>query len=516
MWSEFTKTAFEPVPLETTQESCLYVWKRALHLLFDPTKGFEISPAHPERAIPQANVLERSVYYIVRNDGCPVFFIEINPFAHLKSISTRAMADEHMRQRFADLKEDLKIGRLYGISCIGPQFGVWSMDSHTGEVSPHPVQRSTTHIIDTAPHTWWTHHVLETSGHQRLESVARNIHDMVVTATMPRDPYPHRRNNLSGVPAEEPHLSRPQPLEQFVLVRDDIMRSPAIDLVISEQTIHHLPRPALWAGLFKKDFELLPLETTQESCLYAWKRALHLLFDPTKGYEISSAHLAQAIPQANGLNRSVYYIVRTDGFPIFFIEINSFTHLNSISTRAIADEHMRQRFADLKEDLKIGCLYGISCMGPQFGVWSMDSRTGEVSPHPVQRSTTHIIDSAPRTWWTHHVLETSGHQRLESVARNVYNMVVTATMPRDPYPHHRNDLRSAPAVDETHVNRLQLREQPVHDCVDIINVPGPQERPRTPVMPESPMTRVSSALSSRAYPLDPTFTYLDSEVIYRI
>ena len=56
-------------------------------------------------------------------------------------------------------------------------------------------------------------------------------------------------------------------------------------------------------------------------------------------------------------------------------------------------------------------------------------------------------------------------------------------------------------------------EQPAHHCIDIINVPGPQERPRTPVMPESPMTRVSSTLSSRPYPLDPTFTYLDSEVI---
>ena len=88
----------------------------------------------------------------------------------------------------------------------------------------------------------------------------------------------------------------------------------------------------------------------------------------------------------------------------------------------------------------------------------MDSRAGEVSPHPVQRSTTHIIDSAPRTWWTHHVLETSGHQRLDSVARNiynmVYNMVMTATMPRVPYPHHRNDLRSTPAVGKNHVNHL--------------------------------------------------------------
>ena len=245
MWSEFTKTAFEPVPLETTQESCLYVWKRALHLLFDPTKGFEISFAHLEPANPQANGLKSSVYYIVRNHGCPVFFIEINPFVHINSISTRAMADEHMRQRFADLKEDLKIRHLYGISCMGPQFGVWSMDSRTGEVSPHPVQCSTTHIIDAAPRTWWTHHVLETSGHQRLESAARNVYNMVVTATMPRDPYPHRRNNLSGVPAEEHHLSRPQSLEQFVLVCDDIMGTPVIDLVISGQTIHHLPRPAL-------------------------------------------------------------------------------------------------------------------------------------------------------------------------------------------------------------------------------------------------------------------------------
>ena len=300
MLSEFTKTAFEPVPLESTQESCLYVWKRVLHLLFDPTKGYEISSAL-EQAIPQANGLNRSVYYIVRNDGCPVFFIEINPFAHLNSISTRAMADQHMRQRFADLKEDLKIGRLYGISCMGPQFGVWSMDSHTGEVSPYPAQHSTTHIIDTAPRTLWTHHVLETSGHQRLESVARNVHDMVATARMPRVPYPHHPNDLRNAAVDEVQRgSRPQPQKQSVPMRDDI-----------------IPRPALWTRL-RNEFEILQPETSQEACLYAWKLQLHVLFDPTKSYEISPAQPERAIPQANVLERSVYYIVRADGCPVFF------------------------------------------------------------------------------------------------------------------------------------------------------------------------------------------------------
>ena len=412
MWSECTKTAFEPVPLETTPESCLYVWKRWLHLLFDPTKGFEISSAHVVQANPQANGLNRSVYYIVRADGCPVFFIEINPFAHLNSISTRATADEHMRQRFADLKEDLKIGRLYGISCMGPQFGVWSMDSHTGEVSPHPVQRSTTHIIDAAPRTLWTHYVLEPSGHQRLESVARNVRDMVATARMPRVSYPHHRNDLRNAAVDEVQRgSRPQSQEQSVPTRDD--------------NIH---RPALWTRL-RNEFEILPPETSQEACLYAWKLQLHALFDPTQRYEISPAHPEQAIPQANVLECSVYYIVRADGCPVFFIEVNPFAHLNSISTRATANQHMRERFTDLKEELKIGHLYGISCMGPRFRVWSMDGHTGEVSPHPIQRGMTHVIDTAPRNWWAQDLLEESGRETLNSFARYVHDMVATARMP---------------------------------------------------------------------------------------
>ncbi|KIJ13341.1 hypothetical protein PAXINDRAFT_81399, partial [Paxillus involutus ATCC 200175] len=61
-----------------------------------------------------------------------LFFIEIKPSDHLRTISDRSAADQQMREGFDALADQLSILTLYGISVMGTQLCVYTYDSVDG------------------------------------------------------------------------------------------------------------------------------------------------------------------------------------------------------------------------------------------------------------------------------------------------------------------------------------------------------------------------------------------------
>jgi hypothetical protein len=182
-WANSIQEQFDLVDRFTTDETEYYgPYNTLLTDLFPHTEHFQIVPQYKGPITPGS--IDFTTIYIVRKRRCPVFFVEIKPFPHLDDMSSRAKADQQMRDRFVSIiGRNLVIPKLYGISAMGPRFSVYEYTMETNILLPPSIPRHPMYVTDVAPADRWKYELLEDSGEQKMRELVAEVKEMCSAIT---------------------------------------------------------------------------------------------------------------------------------------------------------------------------------------------------------------------------------------------------------------------------------------------------------------------------------------------
>ena len=177
-WPVHVVEQFDTVtPLGEVDETEYYGPYNGLLLeLFPGPQHFMIVPQYKRPTYPQS--IDFTTIFIVQCHKHPVFFIEIKPSGHIKTISDRSAADQQMRERFDALTGQLTIATLYGVSALGTKLCVYTYDSQAETLEPEGIERDTRRVNDRAPAARWDLDIMTQEGEQQLREVVTHIKTM--------------------------------------------------------------------------------------------------------------------------------------------------------------------------------------------------------------------------------------------------------------------------------------------------------------------------------------------------
>ncbi|KAF8476107.1 hypothetical protein BDZ91DRAFT_648585, partial [Kalaharituber pfeilii] len=118
------------------------------------------------------------------------------------------------------------------------------------------------------------------------------------------------------------------------------------------------------------------------------------------------------------------FLVQQREHPVFFFEIKAAGHIHRTSSRAAADKEMRERVDDLRDDVKIPILYGVSAIGTKLCFYKCTKDTGQLEPELIPGHTKIVVDTAPRDHWEFDMLTDEGEQKLREVIGDVKRMCI--------------------------------------------------------------------------------------------
>jgi len=151
-------------------------FNRLLNALFLFDGPYEIVPQFKSTGTRES--IDFVIIILVEVNRHPFFFIEVKPTASFPYDSKRKEADEQMRNRFMELRQDLNIPILNGISAFGTRLSFYKYDSAT---QPKRIICSNSDILtdsDVAPLTWWDCDVLHPEGAERFRNAAKQVKEM--------------------------------------------------------------------------------------------------------------------------------------------------------------------------------------------------------------------------------------------------------------------------------------------------------------------------------------------------
>jgi hypothetical protein len=174
-WADTIREQFDLVDRFTADETEYYgPYTTLLTDIFPHTEHFQIVPQSKGPMTPGS--IYFTTIYIDRKRKRPVFFIEIKPFPHLDNFSTRAKADQQMRDRFvAIIGRNPVIPKLYGISAMGTRFSVYEYSQETNILLPLSIARDVMYVTDIAPADRWNYELLEDGGEQKMRGLVAEV-----------------------------------------------------------------------------------------------------------------------------------------------------------------------------------------------------------------------------------------------------------------------------------------------------------------------------------------------------
>ena len=120
-----------------------------------------------------------TVHFIVRKRRVPIFFAELKTYGSLKNLSTRALADDQMRDRFRKfLSDSTPMPKLIGISSFGTQLCVYTFTTETRTLKPNLIMADARIINDIVPEDRWAFDVLNDEGEAKLREVVTAVKSM--------------------------------------------------------------------------------------------------------------------------------------------------------------------------------------------------------------------------------------------------------------------------------------------------------------------------------------------------
>ncbi|KIJ06902.1 hypothetical protein PAXINDRAFT_140371 [Paxillus involutus ATCC 200175] len=97
-----------------------------------------VVPQYKRTTHPQS--IDFTTIFIVQHHKHAVFFVEIKPSGHLRTISDCSAIDQQIREGFDALADQLSILTLYGISALGTKLCIYTYDSVTGTLEPEALK----------------------------------------------------------------------------------------------------------------------------------------------------------------------------------------------------------------------------------------------------------------------------------------------------------------------------------------------------------------------------------------
>ncbi|KAI0029619.1 hypothetical protein K488DRAFT_56019 [Vararia minispora EC-137] len=172
-WPSKITRAFATVEVEAHESQYYGPYNKLLCTLFPPDSDFTVSPNYiPGYVDGGADFI---VSFEITFHQHPVLVLEIKPPHHLSLISTREVADRHIRRRLADLSERSLLPVLHGVSAIGTKLCFYEFEKTSGRMSPRRIPSDPELVTDVAPKVRWDCDILEASGEQRLRVLATQI-----------------------------------------------------------------------------------------------------------------------------------------------------------------------------------------------------------------------------------------------------------------------------------------------------------------------------------------------------
>ena len=103
-----------------------------------------------------------------------MFFVEVKTALTITVLSSRADADDQMRERLRQLY-DQSLSELHGISALGTKLCFYSLNKSLESLTPLAIPRNETYINDTAPVDRWNSDILTDNGYNRFMGVCDDV-----------------------------------------------------------------------------------------------------------------------------------------------------------------------------------------------------------------------------------------------------------------------------------------------------------------------------------------------------
>ena len=103
-----------------------------------------------------------------------MFFVEVKTALTITVLSSRADADDQMRERLRQLY-DQSLSELHGISALGTKLCFYSLNKSLESLTPLAIPRNETYINDTAPVDCWDSDILTDNGYNRFKGVCDKV-----------------------------------------------------------------------------------------------------------------------------------------------------------------------------------------------------------------------------------------------------------------------------------------------------------------------------------------------------
>ena len=177
-WDEFILEQFESaLPLGEHDESQYYgPYATLLFKLFPANEHYMLVPQYKRPR--QLESVDFTTIFLIQRRRHPVFFVEIKPAGHIHKDSSRGYADRQMRERADDLKDDIEIPILYGVSAIGTKLCVYKYTKDSRQLEPELILGDTKIVIDTAPRERWDLDVLTDEGERKFRDLIGDVKRM--------------------------------------------------------------------------------------------------------------------------------------------------------------------------------------------------------------------------------------------------------------------------------------------------------------------------------------------------
>lgn len=177
-WKDYILEQFESaLPLGEHDESQYYGPYTTLLTKFFPAKEhYMVVPQYKRPR--QLESVDFTTIFLIQRRRHPVFFVEIKPAGHIHNDSSRAAADQQMRERVYALRNDIEIPILYGVSAIGTKLCFYKYTKDSRKLEPELILGDTQIVIDTAPKERWDVDLLTIEGERKFRDVIGDVKRM--------------------------------------------------------------------------------------------------------------------------------------------------------------------------------------------------------------------------------------------------------------------------------------------------------------------------------------------------
>lgn len=174
MWPASILALFDALDRASDDASWLYgPYNALLDFCFPWEEGWSVVPLF--RQSKTRDVSDFTMMFLVMFRKTPVFFLAVNPASHIHSIASRAAADKQMRGEFRALYSQAQVPMLHGFSAVGRCLSHYTLDTVTGELTPHQIPRSLRFLTDTAPADAWSLDILDDKGSMVFQDIIGQI-----------------------------------------------------------------------------------------------------------------------------------------------------------------------------------------------------------------------------------------------------------------------------------------------------------------------------------------------------